>query len=218
MIKCSLVNPSSTAPLNVLCLGAHSDDLEIGCGGTIMKLAEEKTPLDVTWIVFSANEERRREAIDSASVFLNRASKRDISVERFRDGFFPYIGGEIKEYFEALKKHVSPDLIFTHYRHDLHQDHRIISELTWNTFRNHLILEYEIPKYDGDIGSPNAFVELNEPISRRKIDTILTFFQTQEHRHWFSGDLFLSILRLRGMECAASSGYAEAFYCRKMVL
>ena len=218
MINCRLVNPSSASPLRVLCLGAHSDDLEIGCGGTILKLADRETPLDVTWIVFNANEERRREATGSANVFLNRAVKKEVLVKEFRDGFFPYIGGEIKEYFEALKTRVSPDLIFTHNRHDLHQDHRVISELTWNTFRNHLILEYEIPKYDGDMGSPNAFVELDESTSRRKIDTILAFFQTQEHRHWFSEDLFLSILRLRGMECAAPSGYAEAFYCRKMVL
>jgi LmbE family N-acetylglucosaminyl deacetylase len=192
--------------------------LEIGCGGTILKLTDGETPLDITWIVFSANEERQREATDSANVFLARASKKEILVKDFRDGFFPYIGREIKECFEALKKQMSPDLIFTHYRDDLHQDHRVISELTWNTFRNHMILEYEIPKYDGDMGSPNTFVELDEPTGRRKIDTILAFFQTQEHRHWFSEDLFLSILRLRGMECAAPTGYAEAFYCRKMVL
>jgi LmbE family N-acetylglucosaminyl deacetylase len=218
MINCTLVNPSSASPLRVLCLGAHSDDLEIGCGGTILKLTNGEAPLDVTWIVFSADEERRREATGSANVFLNRAEKKEILVKKFRDGFFPYIGGEIKEYFETLKNRTSPDLIFTHYRHDLHQDHRVISELTWNTFRNHLILEYEIPKYDGDMGSPNAFVELDESTTRHKIDTILAFFQTQGDRHWFSKDLFLSILRLRGMECAAPSGYAEAFYCRKMVL
>ncbi len=218
MINCRLVPPSSGSPLRVLCLGAHSDDLEIGCGGTILKLAEGNIPIDVTWVVFSANEERQREAIDSANVFLARATKKDLCAEHFRDGFFPYIGDRIKEYFEALKTRVTPDLIFTHYRHDLHQDHRVVSELTWNTFRNHLILEYEIPKYDGDMGSPNTFVELDESTSRRKIDTILTFFQSQEHRHWFSEDLFLSLLRLRGMECNAPSGYAEAFYCRKMVL
>ena len=218
MIRCTLANPSSASPLRVLCLGAHSDDLEIGCGGAVLKLADREPPLDVTWIVFSANAERRREAIDSANVFLARATKKDVLVESFRDGFFPYIGGEIKDYFELLKKRVSPDLIFTHYRYDLHQDHRVISELTWNTFRNQFILEYEIPKYDGDLGAPNAFVELNESTSRRKIDTILASFQTQEHRHWFSEDLFLSILRLRGMECNSPSGYAEAFYCRKILL
>jgi LmbE family N-acetylglucosaminyl deacetylase len=192
--------------------------LEIGCGGTILKLTTGEIPLDVTWIVFSANEERRREATESADVFLGRAVKKEVLVNDYRDGFFPYIGGAIKEYFEALKTRMSPDLIFTHYRQDLHQDHRVISELTWNTFRNHFILEYEIPKYDGDMGSPNAFVQLDESTSRRKIETILASFQTQEHRHWFSEDLFLSLLRLRGMECNSPSGYAEAFYCRKMVL
>jgi LmbE family N-acetylglucosaminyl deacetylase len=218
MIKFTPVIPSPPSRLQVLCLGAHSDDLEIGCGGTILKLTHGEVPLDVTWIVCSGNQERRREAAQSANMFLERAATRNIVVERFRDGFFPYIGGEIKDYFEVLKKQVSPDLIFTHSRHDLHQDHRVICELTWNTFRNHLILEYEIPKYDGDMGSPNVFVELDEPTTRRKVEAILGSFQTQEHRHWFSGDLFLSLLRLRGMECAASSGYAEAFYCRKMVL
>jgi LmbE family N-acetylglucosaminyl deacetylase len=218
MIKCTFVNPSSASPLRVLCVGAHSDDLEIGCGGTILTLTDGEVPLDVTWVVFSANEERRREATESAGAFLGRAAKREIEVMDFRDGFFPYIGGDIKEYFEALKNRLSPDLIFTHCRHDLHQDHRVISELTWNTFRNHFILEYEIPKYDGDLASPNAFVHLDETIARKKVETILSFFQSQEHRHWFSADLFLSLLRLRGMECAAPSGYAEAFYCRKMVL
>jgi LmbE family N-acetylglucosaminyl deacetylase len=217
MLKCAWANLPST-PLRVLCLGAHSDDLEIGCGGTILELTNRETPLDVTWIVFSAYEDRRREAIESANVFLGRASKREVLLKDFRDGFFPYIGGEIKECFEALKQRVSPDLIFTHHRHDLHQDHRLICELTWNTFRSHLILEYEIPKYDGDMGSPNAFVELDEATSRRKIETILACFRTQEHRHWFSEDVFLSLLRLRGMECNAASGYAEAFYCRKMLL
>jgi LmbE family N-acetylglucosaminyl deacetylase len=218
MMHCSFVNPSATSPLRVLCLGAHSDDLEIGCGGTILKLMGGDTPPDVTWVVFSANDERRIEAIDSANVILERAAQKEVLVKDFRDGFFPYIGGDIKEYFEGLKKQLSPDLIFTHYRHDLHQDHRVISELTWNTFRNHFILEYEIPKYDGDLGSPNAFVPLDEAISRKKIEAILAFFHTQEHRQWFSADLLLSVLRVRGMESGAPTGYAEAFYCRKMVL
>jgi LmbE family N-acetylglucosaminyl deacetylase len=218
MINCSFVTPSNGSALRVLCLGAHSDDLEIGCGGTILKLTDGDAQLDVTWIVFSGNAERRREATNSARVFLARATKKEVLVRDFRESFFPYIGGEIKEYFEALKTRLSPDLIFTHFREDLHQDHRVISELTWNTFRNHLILEYEIPKYDGDMGSPNTFVQLDAPTSRRKIETILSSFQTQEHRHWFSEDLFLSLLRVRGMECNAPSGYAEAFYCRKMVL
>jgi LmbE family N-acetylglucosaminyl deacetylase len=202
----------------VLCLGAHADDLEIGCGGIMLKLADAGTALDVTWIVFSANEARRREAVDSAGIFLDGVAKTQIKVNDFRDGFFPYTGAEIKEYFEALKSEVSPDLIFTHYRCDLHQDHRLISELTWNTFRNHCILEYEIPKYDGDFGSPSVFAHLEDGIARRKVDALLTCFQTQKHHHWFSADLFLSAMRLRGMECNSPSGYAEAFYARKLVL
>jgi len=218
MIECLLGKTPLSSPLQVLCLGAHSDDLEIGCGGTILKLTGGETPLDITWIVFSGSVERREEAKDSANAFLALAAHKDVLVADFRDGFFPYIGGEIKAHFEALKRRASPDLIFTHYRYDLHQDHRLISELTWNTFRNHLILEYEIPKYDGDLGSPNLFVPLDESTSHRKIDTILGCFRTQEHRHWFSADLFLSLLRLRGMESAAPSGYAEAFYARKLIL
>jgi len=184
----------------------------------MLNLANGESPIDVTWVVFSASEERRREATASADVFLGQAAKKTVIVKDFRESFFPYIGGEIKEYFEALKERVSPHLIFTHFRHDLHQDHRLISELTWNTFRNHFILEYEIPKYDGDLGSPNVFVQLDESTTHRKIETILASFQTQEHRHWFSADLFLSSLRLRGMESAAPSGFAEAFYSRKLIL
>ena len=210
------VNPAS--PLRVLCLGAHCDDIEIGCGGTILNLAKAGRKLDVHWIVFSSDERRKQEAVNSANAFLADIPIRRVIVHAFRDGFFPYIGVEIKEQFEQLKSEFSPDLILTHYRHDLHQDHRLVSELTWNTFRNHLILEYEIPKYDGDFGSPNFFVPLDETTCRRKIDTILGAYQSQSGKQWFSRDLFLSVLRLRGMEAYASDGYAEGFYCRKAVL
>jgi len=204
--------------LHALCLGAHSDDIEVGCGGTILKLLGMERQIHVTWVVFSSTEQRRREALESAHTFLQMAAAKDIMIKNHRDGFFPYVGGQIKEDFEELKAHLSPDLVFTHYRHDLHQDHRVISELTWNTFRNHLILEYEIPKYDGDLGSPNLFVPLEESVCLRKIDTIVNSFASQGDKHWFSKDLFLSLLRLRGMESCASSGYAEAFYARKVVL
>lgn len=217
MIECVLGNRSSQAPLRVLCLGAHSDDVEIGCGGTILKLANDG-PVEVTWIVFSGSGERRDEATESAKFFLQRAITKTVIVKEFRESFFPYNGSEIKDYFETLKKQVSPDVIFTHYRHDLHQDHRLICELTWNTFRNHFILEYEVPKYDGDLGTPNVFVALDDPVTRQKVETILAVFRSQGHRHWFSAELFLSILRLRGVESAASSGYAEAFYARKLIL
>ena len=205
-------------PLRVLCLGAHCDDIEIGCGGTILNLAAAKAGMEIRWIVFSSNEERKKEALKSADAFLGSTVNRQVIIHSFRDGFLPYVGGEIKDRFEELKTHFSPDLILTHHSRDLHQDHRLISELTWNTFRNQLILEYEIPKYDGDFGSPNVFVPLNELICRRKIETIIGAYQTQREKSWFARDLFLSVLRVRGMEANASSGYAEGFYCRKAVL
>jgi LmbE family N-acetylglucosaminyl deacetylase len=161
---------------------------------------------------------RANEASESAGLFLINAKEKKILINAFRDGFFPYIGVEIKEYFEELKNEFEPDIIFTHYRNDLHQDHRLISELTWNTFRDHLILEYEVIKYDGDLGSPNYFVHLNEGTCKRKIENILKCFKSQRIRSWFGEDTFFSMLRLRGIESNAFGKYAEAFYCRKMVL
>jgi LmbE family N-acetylglucosaminyl deacetylase len=204
-------------PLKALFLGAHSDDIELGCGGTILRLLQTHKNCDVTWVVFSAKAQRRREALFSASRFLKDARMRTIITKGFKESFFPYCGEEIKGFFEQLKKRFAPDLIFTHYRHDLHQDHRVISDLTWNTFRDHLILEYEIVKYDGDLGAPNLFVHLNESIARRKIQTIVECFKSQKVKHWFTEDVFSSILRLRGVESNASDKYAEAFYIRKMV-
>jgi len=201
----------------ILCIGAHCDDIEIGCGGTILKLIESHNNIVFYWVVFSATQQRAREAFESANSFLRHVKDKNIVIKNFKDSFFPYIGIEIKEYFEELKQEFSPDLVFTHYRNDLHQDHRLISELTWNTFRNHMILEYEIPKYDGDLGSPNFFVHLNESVCHRKIQHILNNFKTQEKNQWFSEEIFLSILSLRGIESNAPSNYAEAFYCRKMV-
>jgi len=209
---------TSEEPLRVLCLGAHADDLEIGCGGTILKLTGGGQPVSVTWVVFSGEGPREQEARDSAEAFLERAKVREVIVHPFRDGFFPSQGAEIKESFEGLKRRGPVDLILTHFRGDLHQDHRLISELTWNTFRHHLILEYEIPKYDGDFGSPNVFVDLDESLARRKVDIILRTFRSQAGRQWFSEDLFLSVLRIRGMECAAPDRYAEGFYGRKVVV
>ncbi len=202
----------------VLCLGAHSDDIEIGCGGTILKLIEAFPDLEFYWVVFGATGERRAEALASANTFLKGAKQKTIEVKEFRDGFFPYMGMELKESFEQLKKEVSPDLILTHYRHDLHQDHQLIAHLTWNTFRNHLILEYEIPKYDGDLGSPNIFIHLSESNRQRKITYLMEHFATQSNKHWFTEETFSSILRLRGIESNAPDKYAEAFYCRKAIL
>lgn len=212
------LNSNGGSPLTVLCLGSHSDDVEIGCGGTLLKLIAGGNQVRVGWVVFSGSEERADEARASASRFLEGAAEQHVEIKAFRDGFFPYVGYEVKQSFEELKQQWMPDVIFTHYRDDRHQDHRLISDLTWNTFRNHLILEYEIPKYDGDLGSPNVFVHLDEPTCRRKVRGIIDAFQTQRNRHWFTEDTFMSLLRLRGIESAAPEGYAEGFFSRKAVL
>lgn len=202
----------------ILCLGAHSDDIEIGCGGTILRLLDAYPQSRVVWIVFSAEGERAAEAKASAEAFLSGAREKRIETKDFRDGFFPYNGADIKEFFEQLKQQVQPDIIFTHNGHDLHQDHRLLAELTWNSFRDHQILAYEIPKYDGDLGSPNVFVHLDAATCRNKIDLLKRNFVTQTVKDWFDDELFRALLRIRGMECRAPDGYAEAFYSRKMVL
>ena len=202
----------------ILCLGAHADDIEIGCGGTILRWLEENRNLEVFWVVLSADRKRKQEALKGADLFLRGARKRTVLVESFRDGFFPYNGAAIKEYFEGLKKRISPDLVLTHYRADLHQDHRLVSDLTWNTFRRHLILEYEIPKYDGDLGQPNFFTHLSDAVCRKKIQYILQVYKTQTVKHWLTEDTLRAILRLRGVESCSAEKYAEAFYCRKMVV
>jgi LmbE family N-acetylglucosaminyl deacetylase len=203
---------------NVLCVGAHSDDIEIGCGGTVLRLLESSQPLNFHWVVFCSNRERAIEAKRSAQAFLRKASGKNIVIHSFRDGFLPHTGAAVKEAFEGLKTYFVPDLIFTHCRHDLHQDHRFLCELTWNTFRNHLVLEYEIPKYDADLRSPNVFVPLSDSLRRRKIQALNRYFGTQRGKQWFDQDLFDGLMRLRGIESASPTRYAEAFYCRKMVL
>jgi LmbE family N-acetylglucosaminyl deacetylase len=204
-------------PLRVLALGAHSDDIEIGCGGTLLRLLAERTAVEVHWVVLSGENGRADEALRSADAFLRHATGKTVAVHDFRNAFFRY-GPEVKEYFEELKGQVSPDVVFTHTRGDLHQDHRLVCELTWNTFRDHLILEYEVPKYDGDLGRPNLFVPLDEATAREKAAAILEGFPSQRDKRWFTEELFMGLTRLRGMECNSESGYAEAFYCRKAVL
>jgi LmbE family N-acetylglucosaminyl deacetylase len=215
MLKISFARQSESA-FKLLCLGAHSDDIEIGCGGTILRILEEQANTEVYWVVFGAAGQRALEAKESANILLSNAKRKQIIIKEFRDGFFPYLGAEIKDSFEQLKKECFPDLILTHYRQDLHQDHRLMSELTWNTFRNHLILEYEIIKYDGDIGTPNFFVHLSDAICRKKIQHILGCFKSQREKNWFTEDTFFSILRLRGLESNSPDKYAEAYYCRKL--
>jgi LmbE family N-acetylglucosaminyl deacetylase len=204
--------------LQVLCLGSHSDDIEIGCGGTLLRLLTEYHRVSVCWVVFAATGERGLEAETSAELFLAGASEKEIILKDFRESFFPYTAAEIKDFFESLKRSIRPDIIFTHYRHDLHQDHRVISELTWNSFRDHLILEYEIMKYDGDIGNVNFFVQLDQLTCQKKVKLILDSFRSQSAHHWFSEDAFFALLRLRGIECNAPKKYAEGFYCRKAIV
>lgn len=212
------LNGGADRKLKILCLGSHSDDIEIGCGGTILWLAEQYPQCVFHWVVFSGDSVRLAEAQRAASLFTGSSSLVGPFVKAFPDGFMPVVSGEVKAFFEELKQTVSPDIIFTHNRKDAHQDHRLIAELTWNTFRDHLILEYEIPKYDGDLGQPGLFVALQSELCKKKVRYIMDSFQSQHCKRWFQEDTFLSLMRLRGMECNAPSGYAEAFYCRKLVL
>jgi LmbE family N-acetylglucosaminyl deacetylase len=204
--------------LRILCVGAHSDDIEIGCGGLILSLLKRYKTAEVDWLVFSAPPNRAREARRSAAMFLKGARRSRVELMSFRDGFFPFDGAEIKARFEKLKSRPAPDLVLTHYRRDRHQDHRLLSDLTWNTFRDHWILEYEIPKFDGDLGTPNCFVSLSKSTCNRKVKYLNAAFGSQRDKHWFSAETFMSLMRLRGMECRAADGYAEAFYGRKVSL
>jgi LmbE family N-acetylglucosaminyl deacetylase len=199
----------------VLAIGCHADDVEIGCGATLLALTRERPEIDVTWVVLAADGGRQTEARASADSFLADAAEAEIVLHEFRDGFMPYRGEAVKEAFEQLK-HVQPDLVLTHTRADLHQDHRLACELTWNTFRDHLVLEYEIPKVDGDLGTPNLFVPVSKALAEEKVERVLASFATQRDKHWFDADVFLGLMRIRGMECRSPSGYAEAFFARKV--
>jgi LmbE family N-acetylglucosaminyl deacetylase len=202
----------------LLCLGAHADDVEIGCGATVLRFLREYGPCDVHWVVFASDERRAVEARASAALWLAEAREKHIRVFSFRDSFFPYDGPAIKQAFQELSRTISPDLILTHRREDLHQDHRVIAELTWNAFRNHLIWEYEIPKYDGDLGRPNVYVPLSPADCQRKADMLMANFPSQSSKPWFTRDTFLSLMRIRGVECHAQSGFAEAYFAHKTVL
>jgi LmbE family N-acetylglucosaminyl deacetylase len=202
-------------PIRVLALGAHSDDIEIGCGATMLTLSERDS-VEITWVVFGGIGVREAEARASAAAFVGDGDGRTVECHAFRDGYYPYVGGEIKDVFEDLKERLQPDVILTHARHDLHQDHRLVNELTWNTWRDHLVLEYEVPKYDGDLGTPNTFVPIEERHARRKASLLVEMFASQRDKHWFTEDLFLGLMRLRGAESRSATGYAEAFYARKL--
>jgi len=203
---------------SVLCLGAHADDIEIGCGGTLLALLHARSDLKVTWVVFGAQGTRADEAQRSAERFLGNKAAEQITIKGFRDSYLPYIGAQVKEFMEEIRNDTTPELIFTHHRHDLHQDHRLLAELTWCAFRDQLILEYEIPKYDGDLGRPNCYFPLEESICRRKIGLIVEGFPSQHEKRWFTEDTYWALLRLRGVECHSPTRFAEAFHTPKMVL
>jgi LmbE family N-acetylglucosaminyl deacetylase len=215
MFKLSLFDKDEEP--KVLCLGAHSDDIEIGCGGTILRLTDEVPKCHIHWISFSATENRTKEAQQSADLFLKKAKSKQLDILDFKESYFPFLGATIKDHFEKIKRSYFPDLVFTHFARDAHQDHRLISNLTWNTFRDHLIFEYEIPKYDGDLATPNFYIHLDENIVQRKVDYLTQVFKTQKEKQWFSEETFKSIMRIRGIESNAPSKYAEAFHCRKIV-
>jgi LmbE family N-acetylglucosaminyl deacetylase len=204
--------------LSVLCLGAHSDDIEIGAGATLLSLQERGVRLNVNWCVLSGGAEREKEARASALDFLASAESSQIEVMSFRDSFFPEDGDAIKSWFAELRNRVQPDVIFTHRRGDAHQDHRQVCRLTWNTFRDHSILEYEIPKWDGDMGQPNVYAPVSARVLERKIDLLMTHFGSQRSKQWFDPETFQGLARLRGMECRAPERYAESFFGRKLTL
>lgn len=217
MESLSLNLPGGRAP-KFLFIGAHCDDIEIGCGGTAMELLGRYPNAEVHWVVLSSNEVRSKEAREAAAMILGNIEKKNVVLQTFRESFFPSEAPSIKEFFEQIKRDVSPDLVFAHYRDDLHQDHRTVGELIWNTYRNHMILEYEIPKYDGGLGSPGVFVPLSEDTVKRKVDLLMKCFGSQVPKQWFTPDTFRGLMRLRGIECNAPAGFAEAFYARKLCL
>jgi LmbE family N-acetylglucosaminyl deacetylase len=214
MITSHLQFPSDRAP-RILLLGAHCDDIEIGCGGMLQVLAERFPHSELRWSVFNSDTERAEETRRAAAMLLPGTIRVHFDIQTFRNSYFPYIGDQVKDHMEVLKREFSPDLILTHFENDRHQDHRVISELTRNAYRDHLILEYEVVKYDGDLASPSVFVPLTRQHVERKIDVLMTAFPSQRERHWFTPDAFRSLLRLRGIEANAPDGYAEAFHCRK---
>ena len=207
-----------TAGSTVLCLGAHCDDIEIGCSGALMELQQRVEGLKFVWVVLSSEDTRESETRKAAERVHGKGDHCQVFVHGFRGSYFPSSVSQIKDVFEALRKQVRPDLIFSHHLADRHQDHRVMAELTWNTFRNHMVLEYEISKYEGDLGHPNCFFPLSESVVERKIAMLMECFPSQLSRTWFDADLFRGLMRLRGVECNAESRFAEAFHVRKFTI
>jgi LmbE family N-acetylglucosaminyl deacetylase len=210
--------PDLPADAKVLCFGAHCDDIEIGCGGTLIELHRRHPQLRFIWMVFSGVGERERETRAAAAMLMGSGANVTVEVRDFRGSYFPHCAAAIKDAFEEMRSRVTPDLILTHYLADRHQDHRVLAELTWNTFRSHTILEYEIPKYEGDLAHPGVFCPLAQETVDRKVATLLDCFPSQRGQQWFDADLFRGHLRLRGVECNSPTRYAEAFHARKLVI
>jgi LmbE family N-acetylglucosaminyl deacetylase len=204
--------------LRLLLIGAHSDDIEIGCAGTVLEWFGKYDHVEITWVVLSASGLRAKEAHRSAEAILHGAKRVNILIRDFRDGYLPSQFEKVKNFFEDLKANEKPDIIFTHRLEDRHQDHRLAAELTWQTFRNTLILEYEIPKYEGDLGLPNLFVTLSSSVAKSKIEHLKHHFGSQRSKDWFRPETFTGLMQIRGIECRAHSGYAEAFHMRKGVI
>ena len=200
----------------ILCVGAHCDDIEIGCAAALLALQAHQRRLEISWVVVSGPPQRRVEAQRAMTMLVRRAARGTLTCGDFRDGFFPAEYGAIKAFFESLKRLSAPDLIFCHERNDRHQDHRIVNEMVWSTFRDHMVLEYEVPKWDGGLGDPNVYVPVSAAQMRAKLRTLMTAYRSQRHRDWFSPETFMALARLRGIECRSRSGYAEAFHARKL--
>ena len=211
-----LPNFPTESPGRLLFLGAHSDDIEIGCAAAVIRLVEKRPDAEILWVVFSGDEIRAAETRTAARLLGGKQV--NVINKHFRGSFFPHDFAAIKESFEEIKQSFNPDMVFTHYREDHHQDHRVISELTWNTFRSHQIFEYEILKYDGDLGNPSVFLPVTREVAEKKAQVLMEAFPSQHHRQWFTRDTFLAMLRIRGIQCNAPDGFAEAYYSRKLSL
>lgn len=216
MLPLELLHSLGPKP-RILCLGAHPDDIEIGCGGTLLRICDEISDCQWDWVVLTGNENRHAEARRGVERFLGKNARVDLHLKSFRDGYLPYEGAGVKEFFESLKLEIQPDLIFTHFTNDRHQDHRLVAELTWNTWRDHLILEYEIPKYEGDLGQPQAYFQFDRATADRKTKAIFEVFESQQSKDWFEPEALLALMRLRGVECNSPGRYAEAFHVQKWI-
>lgn len=205
-------------PLRVLCIGAHCDDIEIGCGATLATLARGEAEAVVDWVILSGTEQRQGESRAAMRALLGDAARGQLLFGDFEDGRFPAEYGRLKDFFEELKSLEVPDLILTHERDDRHQDHRICNEMVWSTFRDQVVLEFEIPKWDGGLGNPSVYVPVTREAAGLKVDALLSCHGSQRHRDWFTRSTFESLMRLRGIECRATAGLAEAFHARKLVL